>query len=364
MKILVLHLHDQVFQMGGADRGVLDLSVALRNDFGYEIRIVTNPGPFAREAAARGLEVIFIPESRWAIWKTRGIIKEQVKAFQPDLFHSHHRYTTFILSLFFKGRGIPVLHTQRVQSWNRKALFHHGDFMTTVSESLRHHMVDYYGVAPERVKAIVNAVVPQKPDVALLASLKQKYGRRSGELFVLCVGRFHEQKGHGYLIEALGLLDSHERQRVKVFLAGDGPLEGLLQQKIAEKNLQENFIFAGYCQDIATWLEFCDFLILPSLWEGLPRVVLEAFSMGRPAIATEIPGTTDVLIQDQNGLLVPPRNAEALTKALRYMLNHPEALAQMQKAAAVSAKQYSFEAMVKHYHELYQKLVSESTGIR
>ncbi|MBI3307420.1 MAG: glycosyltransferase family 4 protein [Candidatus Omnitrophica bacterium] len=357
MRILILHLHDQHYQMGGADRGVLDLASALQANHSDEIRILTNAGSFAQEAEKKGICVVEILHSKFAILKTWKIIDEQIKSFRPEVFHSHHRYTTFLLDLFFKGRGMPILHTQRIQTWSKRFFFRSGDFMTTVSESLRQHMMSCYGVPADRIKTIVNAVSSKSPDLGFVQELKRRFPRQAGEIFALCVGRFHAQKGHSYLIEAIEKLEPEYRKRIKIFLAGDGPLENELRQTIEQKNLKENFIFLGYVQEISEYLEFCDLFILSSLWEGLPRVILEAFSMGRPAIATNVPGTSDVLEDQKNGLLVSPRNAEEMAHAIRYIVNHHAELAKMQEGASQSAKKYSFEAMVRSYHELYQELI-------
>lgn len=358
MRILVLHLHDGKFQMGGADRGVLDLCTALQAA-GEEIRIMTNAGPFFQAVLERNIPVIEIPASKLALLETLKIIKRETGSFKPQVFHSHHRYTTFLLDLFLKGKGVPILHTQRIQTWSRRFLFREGDFVAAVSESLRKHMVDYFDVPEERTRAVVNAVSLNAPDPETLRLLREKFPRQPGQLFALCSGRFHGQKGHAYLIEAVEQLAPDLRKRLKIFLAGDGPLEEELKHKIREKKLGENFIFCGYVKEISAYLEFCDFLVLPSLWEGLPRVILEGFFMGRPAIATDIPGTADVVINGSNGLLVGAKNPADLKEAFRVLLEQPERLKKITEGARESSKKYSFEVMVQNYQRLYRELVAE-----
>lgn len=344
--------------MGGADRGVLDLSAALQAA-GEEVRIMTNAGPFARAAAEKNIPVIEISGSKFAVFKTVKKIRQETESFKPEIFHSHHRYTTFLLDLFFKGKGVPILHTQRIQTWSKRFLFREGDFVAAVSESLRKHMVDYFEVPEDRTRAVVNAVSLKKPDPETLRSLCEKFPRQAGQLFALCSGRFHEQKGHVYLIGAVEQLAPDLRKRLKIFLAGDGPLEAELKRKVREKKLEENFVFCGYVKEISAYLEFCDFLVLPSLWEGLPRVILEGFFMGKPAIATDIPGTADVVINGSNGLLAGAKNPGDLKEALRVLLVHPERLKKITEGARESSKKYSFEVMVRNYQRLYRELAAE-----
>lgn len=361
MRILIFHLHDDKFEMGGADRGVLDLASALKVG-GDEVHVMTNRGPFACDVLAKGISVIELPRSKRSLFKTLGIIRTHIATFQPEIFHSHHRYTTFLLDLFFKGKGIPILHTQRVQTWDKRFLFRGGDFVAAVSESLRKHMVKYYGVPEKRTRAVINAVALKAPDPEILQSLKIKFPRANGFFYALCSGRFHEQKGHSYLVDAVALLNENQRQKLRVLLAGDGPLETELKLKIREKRLEHNFIFCGYVRDISTYLEFCDFSVLPSLWEGLPRVVLESFFMGRPVVATDIPGTADVMENGVNGLVVRPRDPEDLARALGEILDRPEKLSNLREGARESSKKYSFEAMVHGYQNLYRELIKEKTS--
>lgn len=359
MRVLMLHLHDKSFQMGGADRGVLDLACALKASHGDDVRIAANAGPFLEEAAKRGVETIEIPHSKTAFFSTLKILNKEIESFRPEILHSHHRFMTFVADLFFRKKGVPVLHTQRVQAFDKRFLFRAGDFVTTVSDTLRSQMIRHFRVPENRIRAIINAVPSRQADLAAVERLKIKFPRQQGQLFALCAGRFHAQKGHAYLIEAVSRLPLERRKRLKIFLAGDGPLEKMLRLQIGREKLEENFVFLGYREEIPDYLALCDFFILSSLWEGLPRSVLEAFAAGKPAVATDIPGTADVLENGRNGLLVRPGSAEDLAEALSRILAKPEDLAGMQKAALESSKKYSFETMVRKYHELYMELAGK-----
>jgi len=123
-------------------------------------------------------------------------------------------------------------------------------------------------------------------------------------------------------------------------------------------SVRSQFVFLGYVRSMADYLAFCDFLILPSLWEGMPLVLLEAAASGRAVIATDIPGSRESLRAGQTGILVPPADAEALAGALRDFMEHPEKVRAMGEAGLrLSEREFSHAAMMKHYWDLYSALL-------
>jgi glycosyltransferase involved in cell wall biosynthesis len=116
--------------------------------------------------------------------------------------------------------------------------------------------------------------------------------------------------------------------------------------------------FAGPRADIPELLQACTLLVLPSRWEGLPNVVLEAMAAGRPVVATAVEGTTELLQDGCNGVLVPPGSASALAQALAGLLDAPARLAEMGRAAQrIASQQYPWERCVCAFDELYRGLL-------
>jgi len=113
----------------------------------------------------------------------------------------------------------------------------------------------------------------------------------------------------------------------------------------------------GFTKDISSLLSVSDFLILPSLWEGLPLSLLEACLAGKAAIATDIPGSREVVRGGRTGLLVAARDAQALCRAIQSFLDDPEKVKKMGEEARGLARGFSFERMVTNYHDLYKKMI-------
>jgi colanic acid/amylovoran biosynthesis glycosyltransferase len=153
---------------------------------------------------------------------------------------------------------------------------------------------------------------------------------------LVCVGRLAEQKGQLLLVEAAGLL----RQRgyeFQVSLVGDGPMRKVIEQRIEDLGLEENIILAGWGDTDAVRRAIIESraLVLPSLAEGLPVVLMEALALGRPVISTYIAGIPELVTTGVCGWLVPSGSVDALADAMASALSaHPDELQRMGLAGA------------------------------
>jgi len=152
---------------------------------------------------------------------------------------------------------------------------------------------------------------------------------------IACVGQLAPVKGHHLLLEAMEPL-VREGRRVRLRIAGDGPLRAGIEQHIARLNLAGYVAMEGHLnQDKlrAVYAE-CDALALPSFAEGLPVVLMEAMAMEIPCVATWIAGVPEIIAHETDGLLVPPGDAEALAKALARLMDDLE----LRRALATNAR--------------------------
>lgn len=143
---------------------------------------------------------------------------------------------------------------------------------------------------------------------------------------LVCVGRLDGAKGHVILIEACARLVA-DGQRFEVRLIGDGELRGLLEQLVRERQLGDTVEFLGWKsgEDVRAELRDSRGLVLPSFGEGLPVVIMEAFALARPAIATRIAGIPELVMTGETGWLVTSGSVDALVGAMREALELPPA---------------------------------------
>ncbi|MFQ6007398.1 MAG: glycosyltransferase family 4 protein [Candidatus Zixiibacteriota bacterium] len=199
------------------------------------------------------------------------------------------------------------------------------DGVIVPSHSLKNQITKYGYINPETVEVIPLAkeerdFVPSKSSAA--AQLKRKYNLPQNSMIVVTVGRFVEQKGHIYLIEAATeIVAAHPN--VFFLLLGDGPLRKKLKARIAELSLDRHFMFAGMLDDVDGELAGADLMIHPSVEEPFGNALIEGMSAGLPIIASRVGGIPEVVIDGQTALLVEPRQPQQLAKATLQLLNSP-----------------------------------------
>ncbi len=161
-----------------------------------------------------------------------------------------------------------------------------------------------------------------------------------------CIGRLHPQKGQIHLVRAFAKVAALY-PGVVLLLVGDGSMRGELEDEVANLNLSKRVIFTGTIigGDYNNYLAAIDIYVQPSIFEGLPRTLLDAMYMGKVIIATEINGNKEAITDDEHGLLVAAGDAEQLEAALLRLLNHPEDCVRLAKNAHINAvNNFSMEA--------------------
>ncbi|HVY47427.1 MAG TPA: glycosyltransferase, partial [Minicystis sp.] len=239
-------------------------------------------------------------------------------------------------------------------------------FVVAVSPELRALLIQR-GFREDHVGAIVNGV-----DVDALAPLPDRAARRAalgvpeGAWVVGALGRLSSEKAHANLLRAMAPLRARVPSAV-LLLAGDGPLRGELEALARELGLGDRVRFLGQLAELAregeidthTFLGVLDAYALPSDTEGTSLSLLEAMACGAPVVATAVGGTPSIVEDGVTGRLVPPRDPEALARALAA--THDDARASRQlarKAREAVATRYSLRAMVDDYADLYERLAS------
>jgi starch synthase (maltosyl-transferring) len=146
-----------------------------------------------------------------------------------------------------------------------------------------------------------------------------------------------------------------ERPNWYLVLAGDGPQRGWLLDQLAKyPQLQEKLRFLGRRDDVPGLLKSADILVHTSLWEGMPNAVLEAMAAGRPVIGTAVEGTEDLVVPGQTGWLVPPREPDALSRALIQAADSPKTCQRFGDAGRIRVEQhFSIVTTVAAYERLW-----------
>jgi len=172
---------------------------------------------------------------------------------------------------------------------------------------------------------------------------------------LLFVGRLKPIKGVEYLIKAMGLIQREGNMRLMIVGEGDERQE--LEKLIAKLKLTANISFQGHVPHhaIPQYMAAADMFILPSLSEGFPVTFLEAMASGLPIIATKVRGMPEIIIEGENGFLVPPQDPGKLAEKILLLLNNSELRERMAQNNREKARRYSWEDVTKKLEEVYIK---------
>ncbi|MDI3256772.1 MAG: glycosyltransferase family 4 protein [Kyrpidia sp.] len=242
---------------------------------------------------------------------------------EVSLIHAHYLRENYIavLARRFNG-GIPVVWTFHVDAppppavrWLHRRITRHNAAVIAVSGYMRNQLVNY-GVPQERIRVIYNGVDIDTGPEAMARS------RPGGSEAVLGVaGRFSEEKGHRWLIEALGRLRLDRPWRC--LLAGDGPLEAELKKAVRDMGLDSRVTFLGHVNPIVPFYRNVDVVVVPSRSEALSYTAIEAMAAGKPVVASRVGGLPEVVRDGETGFLVPYGDTDRLTEAIARVVQNP-----------------------------------------
>ena len=195
----------------------------------------------------------------------------------------------------------------------------YADHVIAVSEGVKDYLIHKQKINESKITLIRNSSPPIK-----LLSVKRQIAIRDtlgvdNSFIISCIARFEPIKGHTYLLDAFKLL-CKEKNNVKLLLMGYGEYKTELVERIDKIGIRKTVLFIHPNHNIEEIFSITDLLVLPSLREGLPTVVLEGFSAGRTIVATGIPGTKEIVKDGYNGLSVPVKDSIALYKALNKLI--------------------------------------------
>jgi glycosyltransferase involved in cell wall biosynthesis len=225
-------------------------------------------------------------------------------------------------------------------------------------------VVDFYrklGLTDDRLAMIYSGTDDEAPACDPRA-LRSEFGFAPEAPLVLFVGRLAEQKRVHDLLKALDLLQ-HVQQDLRSLIVGEGTLRDYLEDTAHAYDLDGRLRFLGHRDDVPRLMAAADVVVLPSAYEGLPNVVLEAMRFGKPVVATAAPGTTEVVVDGETGVLVPVGNVMLLARAIRDVVRDPVEAARMGEAGRARAESlFRVDTMVEKFAELYETL-AQSKGI-
>jgi glycosyltransferase involved in cell wall biosynthesis len=276
------------------------------------------------------------------------------RARTPAVVHTLHG----IHYLHYRNPFLRRLYVLLERRWSRST-----DRLILVCQSDFRQARKHRLASEEKMIVILNGT-DVRMDVAAddIARLRGELAWPSGRPVVGTVARLHRQKGVVSLLRAAPkILSAYPEARIAV--VGDGPKGGSLRREAQRLNLEDRFLFLGERKDAALVLSLFDIFVLPSLWEGLPFVLVEAAALGKPIVATAVDGVPEMLEDGKTGLLVPPNDASALAGAvIRLLGDRDEARRLGETARRLVPPRFPLRRMIDQTQNLYLDVLGEGTS--
>ncbi len=291
------------------------------------------------------------------IWQLFRTFRRQ----RPDIVHTHAWGTLVEGYVAARLAGVPiVMHGEhgtlqltssqvRVQRW----IWSRVDRLLSVSSRLAERMAEAVGIPLGSITVVRNGVDLSRFGGMPREEARHALGVSDDRVLVGHAGRLVEVKDQAALVEAAARVKA-EGRRLRVLIAGDGPLRGALEARIAALGVGDVVELVGHRGDVERFFAALDVYVLCSRSEGMPNTILEAMAAGVPVVSTRVGGADELVVDGETGLLVPPARPELLAEAIGRLAAEPERRQAMGQAGRVRATEaFSLAAMVGGYEAVY-----------
>jgi glycosyltransferase involved in cell wall biosynthesis len=353
---------------GGQERRILAEAEAMQQR-GHRLLLAADPrGELYRRAQGRGFAPMALAcgglVHNLAAWRAlRRLLREQ----KVDILNTHSSLDSWIGALAWRSlRSRPHLVRTRHLSTRvhdnlpTRWLYRAPGAIITTGEITRDFLNRHLGVPEHRLFSIPTGVslqefTPREKSRELLAQLQIP-----AEAFIFgTVAVLRSWKGHLYLLEALKEM-VRNGDPAFLLVVGEGPYRVVIEEKVRELELESWVRLVGYQDEVAPWFALMDAVVLASYAnEGVPQALLQAMAMAKALVGAAVGGIPEVVIEDETGLLVPPRDAAALARAVRLLMEdagHRRELGR--RGREFVAARFGLAQMAAEVETVYESVVS------
>lgn len=356
---------------------------------GYEVVGVSSEGKALNEVHENeGVRVVALEMTRTisllkdikALWGFYRLCKKE----KPSMVHSHTPKAGIVGMLGAKLAGVPIrLHTvaglplmeaagfkRRVLNLVEKLTYSCAKMVYPNSKGLYDFILSNRYTTKEKLKVIANGSSngidtsffnPQQISLEQQSQLKAKLNISESDFVFVFTGRLVKDKGINELVSAFSNLKGHN---AKLLLVGtfEEELDPLLPETLNDIESNNNILSVGWQSDVRPYLAIANALVFPSYREGFPNVVMQAGAMGLPSIVTDINGCNEIIIDNENGVIIPPKDENKLFEAMLSFIDNPflvERMASNSRKLIVDRyeQRVIWEALLEEYGRLEKKLL-------
>ncbi len=362
-------------QVGGTELNAIRTAERL-DRARYDLRVVSlqDHGPLLERYAAAGVPVDCFPlKSLYGPGALRqGLrLRAYLRAHRIRILHAHDIYSLVFAIPWARSAGVRAIASRRWWEpypgvhWRAATRLAYALADVTLANSARvaRLVTREEHVPPERVVVVPNFVDPEAfapLSAEVERRLRAELGIDEGDRVVGMVANLRPIKDQPTLLRAVALVLRHHPD-VRLVLVGDGPSRPGLAALARELAIESRVVFAGKRPNVPNLHALFEVSVLSSTSEALPNSLLEALAAARPVVATDVGAVPDIVVEGENGLLVPPGDADRLAQALRRLLDDPALGRRMGEAGRRRAETgHTAEVALGALERLYAALVDES----
>lgn len=342
---------ERSMNVGGSSKVVLQLCEIL-SPYVNKIVVCSVGGVNVGQLEKTNVKHYAIPDicNKADFFQIRKLLLEIIKKESITTIHTHHRMAAFYVSILGLYKKCTFIATAHNTFQDKKFLTHFAYKKCTViacGEMVKKNLVDFFGLSGNQVTVIHNAVKPFVGEIIEDPLVKKLHDE--GCFVIGNIGRLSEQKGMEYYIKAIpGVI--MECPQARFVIVGSGEDESKLKELSKRIGVDKYLTFLGYRNDVQNLMSQLDLVVLSSLWEGLPLTPIEAFSVKKTIVATNVDGTPEIVEHNVSGILVSPKNSKEIADGICYIIEHPEKRCEMEsKAYDRYIQMFSFDAFAEKY---------------
>jgi glycosyltransferase involved in cell wall biosynthesis len=316
------------------------------------------------ELRSSGIPIEFLAARSWlsfprVIFSLRRLLKRQ----QPDLVQAFLFHANFVAAIAARlaqvRRVVTNLRVAEPRHWHRWLLRLVDRFVARhvcVSRGVESYAGNVVRLPASKLVVINNGIDLQRFENPTSIDLG-RFGVAEGRRVMTYIGRLAEQKGVDWLLSVtpriFGVCRNHD-----LLIVGDGPDRKKLEQMARQQSVEKQVHFTGWCPEVTAILEASDVLVLPSRWEGMPNVVLEAMAAGKPVVAYDVEGISELLGPLGSDQVAAARDSDGFVIRLTKVLSDDARAVQLGRENRRRAEQqFTVERMVREYDRLYRSLL-------
>ncbi|MFH0857833.1 MAG: glycosyltransferase family 4 protein [Candidatus Magasanikbacteria bacterium] len=341
---------------GGAERLVINLVNTLDpKKFRSSILLFREDNPMMVNITNKEVDVFVIPKKGKLSLHLIRDLKAKLNELHPDVVHTHLFGGDVWGRIASKKLGIPVVTTEHnmnvdegmLKDFVKRILRKKTDKYIACSKAIQADMQKRYALEGEPIEVIYNGI-----EVTKFLQTKEMFTEETVNFLIL--GRLEKQKGHTIALKALQNM-AFEDWRLRI--VGNGSLKKKLDTLVDDFALNTHISFDPALPNVLYYMDQADIVLIPSLWEGLGVVALEALASKRIVIASNTGGLQEIIEDGKTGILFETGNDKALEEKIHWVMNNPEKARKIaQKGRDFVQEQFSLEKMVQAYAKVYTTL--------